>query len=799
MAHGISPIYLAHSENGGGQGVPELLCDHLQRVAELARSFAAPFSCADQAYVTGLLHDVGKYGERFQKYLRGRERRGGNHAAPGAIIAAYVYRGRGLFPALAIDAHHGQLDVLPGRVEDFVSARIKECHASPHKFSTTELGPLKALMETDGLRLPASVTGLAKSGKMVADMLDARMLFSALVDADYLATEGHFAGDRTTPYRPVSKFPPLDMDRAIQALEAHLDAVRHRDGNATSRLRDLRESLLADCLAAADSPTGLFTLSAPTGSGKTLTMLAFALHHARRHHLRRIVVVLPYLNIIDQTAQEYRTIFSEERGFPRGTVLEHHSLAELGRDDPQRESQPDGDPVAGEEPRSLCRELAPNWDAPIIITTTVQFFESLFAAHPSRCRKLHRLAKSVILFDEVQTLPTKLAVATLAALSRLAQPDGPYGSSIVFATATQPAFSTLSRRVAAHSEHGWQPREIVRQPRDLFAKAADRVETVWRHEMPLTLADLAEELKQHDQVLCIVNVRRHAAELARLLSEGGDSHVLHLSTNLCPAHRLQVLAEVKRRLDHKVPIRLIATQCVEAGVDFDFPLVYRARAPLEALVQAAGRCNRNGKLASGQVVVFRVADERPDYPPEYKYPVDVTLTLLKQLQIAPNARESRILSNPDTMGMYFTALYKILGRDELDSQLSDEDELWGAINAGRFDDVQRHYRLIPQVTISLLTPYNPAERDNLLRELESPPRDKPGWIRDWIRRASRYAVSTFRPKPTSSLWNHLEPITFHPGKQGDLEEGTWFLVLPGWEYDKLLGLTTPPDANDWLA
>ncbi|NMC19281.1 MAG: CRISPR-associated helicase Cas3' [Thermogutta sp.] len=799
-----SPKYLAHSANDGGRGDPEPLQEHLNRVVALAQRFAEAFSCGEQARVTALLHDAGKYGDAFQRYIRGQTRRGGNHAAPGAVIAARLYGKAGLFPAVAIDGHHGGMAYLPPSAKDYCNDVLASFRKTPAKFTTTNLAEVKARLDQDGLSLPPALGGLARSGKPVADMLDARMLFSALVDADHTATEGHFAGDAQTPYRPRPEAPPLDLAQALQAFQAHLESVRSRPGNADSPMRELRETLLDDCIAAAAMPTGLFTLSAPTGSGKTLAMLAFALHHARHHGLRRIVVVLPFLNIIDQTVREYREVFSETRGFDPGVIQEHHSLAEYGRGGAGQESDRDADRRQddAEEPESTSRSLAPNWDAPIIVTTTVQFFESLFSARPSRCRKLHRLAKSVILFDEVQTLPPNLAVATLAALSRLAQPDGPYGSSVLFATATQPAFETLRDRVAQYTHRGWEPREIVRDPKRLFSAAAGRVRTVWRHETPIPLEDLARELRGHERVMCIVNLRRHAADLARLLQDqekdGREGSVLHLSTNMCPEHRLNVLRKVNERLAKGVPIRLVATQCVEAGVDLDFPVVYRAVAPLEALVQAAGRCNRHGGGDPGRVVIFRVADERSEYPPGYKYPVDVTQTLLKQLDITQDAQDGGILYDPGTMSIYFASLYKTIGRDESRNYPRDERELWQAIDAGRFDDVERHYRLIPDVTINVLTPYNPEEADKLTAELENPPDRKGAWIRDWIRRASRYAVSMFRPPRGSPLVNHLQPIAFFPGKSAEVEESTWFSALPGLPYDDLLGLVVPDDASSWL-
>ena len=558
--------YFGHSPNADGAGVPEPLADHLHRVAELVQQFAAVFGAEQQAHAAALLHDLGKYADRFQRRLLDSGVRAGDHWTIGSLLLAQ-YGKFGILPACAAAAHHTGLGLLPFNVERYRESLTRILTTRPGDFTEIKGGLLVQRFRGDGFTLPASISaGLVLRGQFAADMLDARMLFSALVDADYLATEGHFNGSAAQPFCPRHPGPDLDLDSAITALDHFLESVRqtHRDAPMAAA----REMLHAVCLAMADRPQGLFTLSSPTGSGKTLAMLAFALRHARRHGLRRIILVMPFLNIIDQTATTYRKVFSTENGFGEHTVLENHSLA--ARRQPSEEGESD-------QACSTARLLAENWDAPIILTTTVQFFESLMADRPAQCRKLHRLAESVILFDEAQTLPPKLAVATLSTLARLAETTGPFRSTVVFATATQPALDGLNDRIRnGLFGSGWQPMEIVAETEHLFAQAAGRVHVDWRHRTPIELDDLADELAKHRRVLCIVNLKRHAIQLATMLRDRHIDGLLHLSTNMCPAHRAKALKRLDQRLRSGAPVRLIATQCVEAGVDIDFPVVYRA-------------------------------------------------------------------------------------------------------------------------------------------------------------------------------------------------------------------------------
>ncbi|HOP77644.1 MAG TPA: CRISPR-associated helicase Cas3' [Thermogutta sp.] len=759
--------FWAHSANDGGKGVPERLRDHLERVALRAKEFASSFEAGEQAQLAGILHDLGKYADKFQQYLEGKVQRAGDHWSAGSLLALKLANKYGECPALAVLAHHSGLNELPGSYKQFwndLCSRIRR----GDEVTESHLDKLWQRLCAEGVPVPTVSSGLVLQRQhLVADMLDVRMLLSALVDADYLETAAHFDGDSETPYRVPPAGPVLETDKAIEALEIYLEELRV--SRKEDPLNPLRDRLQGQCRRTAQQPQGLYTLSAPTGLGKTIAMLIFALHHARKHNLRRIILVMPYINIIDQTAQIYRKIFSVENGFPENFVLEHHSL----KDDSSDESN---------EQDSTQRLLAENWDAPIILTTNVQFFESLFANRPSRCRKLHRIARSVVLFDEVQTLPVSLAVVTLAVLSRLADQTGPYHCTCVFATATQPAFTVLHERVKEYAPAGWQPVEIVSNPQELFQATASRVVTTWRHEHVVTMKELAEELAGHSQVLCIVNLKRHAVELFRHLSqylpENERSSVLHLSTALCPQHRRNVLNEVNRRLTDEAPLRLIATQCVEAGVDLDFPVVYRAVAPLEAIAQASGRCNRHGRRHVGNLIVFRPADDRDPYPPGYGHAAEATCYYLRQLARDRPEKLPSLLADPDGIREYFEVFYSMQGLADRSGILYEERELERAIRAGNFEMVATYYRLISQQTIHILVPYEEERFKKLLEEIEQG-RGKPGFIRRWCRQAASFTVDIFPPKKDSPSWYHLNPIEFFHSRQPTQGGTDWYYLLPG--------------------
>jgi len=544
----MNEVLLAHSQSKSGR--IDTVADHLRSVAARAAEYASAFGAADEARLAGMVHDLGKYGSLFQQRLEGRAEHV-DHWSAGAWHAL-TFQAKGLAAALAVQGHHIGLQW----AEKADLAKLNPAKWDPkmheqRRLSETSVDALLQRFDADGLTAVATASSLYDhADKRVSAMLDVRMLFSTLVDADFIETEAHFnAIGNEKLYRAPG--PVLEPVKALELLLSHAGKLA-QGPNVAADVKSLRSDLLRACLQAAPGPQDLFTLTAPTGAGKTLSMLAFALMHAAKHNLRRIVMVIPYLSIIEQTAQVYRGIF--ESSFGSGYVLEHHSLAGTrGKDDSEDVSQ------------DRQRELSENWDAPIVVTTSVQFLESLFANRPSACRKLHRLAQSVVLFDEVQTLPTGLVIPILAALSRLSER---YRATVVFATATQPAFSHLHEKVKQNCECGWQPREIVPAEFKLFDRAR-RTRIEWPDPgTPTPWLELADRLADagNGQALCVVNLKRHALLLFQKLRELGvpDIELFHLSTSMCPAHRQAVLAEVRRLLDVGKPCRLISTQCVEA-------------------------------------------------------------------------------------------------------------------------------------------------------------------------------------------------------------------------------------------
>ncbi|MBZ0096631.1 MAG: CRISPR-associated helicase Cas3' [Sulfuricella sp.] len=756
---GIDTIYFAHSANRAGKWHP--LAEHLSSVARLTHGFSAGSSWADEACLAGLLHDLGKYGDRFQARLHGKDQ-GLDHWSQGASLALKFHA---VAAALAIQGHHiglqcGGSDSLRRLLPDNLSAAVLPGLA----LSEPDVGRLRSRAAKDGLEFTKpSGFALNSWSQAVAAMLDVRLLFSCLVDADFLDTEAHFEGDAQDK-RPRPEGPKLDAIAALAALDAHMAALRAATG-AQAEVRQARETLWSAAIRAGQMETGQFTLTAPTGSGKTLAMLKFALEHAARHGLKRIILAVPFLTVIEQTAHIYRAVF---KAFPDNFVLEHHSLAGLGAEAEQRDTE-----GAGERQRRL---LAENWDAPIVLTTNVQLLESLFSNRSSACRKLHNLMESVILFDEAQSLPSNLAVPTLAALSHL---SAAYSSSVVFATATQPAFDALHEAVAKHAVQGWQPREAVPEHLALFA-ALERVSVSWpKTGEKRTWAQLAAELRDADQVLVVVNLKRHA--LALLNEMAGTEGVFHLSTNLCAEHRRDVLEKVRARLSAGGTCRLISTQCVEAGVDLDFPLVYRALAPLEAIAQAAGRCNREGRMnGMGKVVVFEPNEEeswRRRYPTyAYYQAAEVTRTLLAQ-------RGALDINDPGLFRDYYRRLY------DLNNPVSQNQTLNEAITALDFPEIAKCYSLIDQSAIQVLVPWvgRREEFDSLRSEAE-----REGISAGWMRRAQGLAVSIYRTKDGTPAW--AIAAKFRRGGASD----EWF-ILEGDYYDDTLGMNPPKGEQVFIA
>ena len=744
-------FYAHTAEDEEGRRLPEEhwqpLRDHLRNVACLAREFAAPLGLAAAAELAGWLHDLGKYSERFQKRLCDSRIHGVNHWSVGSAEACSR---RALEAAFAIEGHHTGMPAFLENDEasglESLKERLKKA-VSPQSAAETNgfAEPLPELLRRHAAENPAlSDAAPGGTAQNFATALRTRMLFSCLVDADFLDTEAHFDPARAQ----LRASPQLQADRALAILSAGL-AKRCVDGP----VNQLRRRLLEDCLAAGARRPGLFTLTAPTGSGKTLSGLAFALKHAQIHGHQRVIVVIPYTSIIEQTAAVYRDLF--EREFGPSYVLEHHSGVA------PRERQADAGRDAEEERLRRARLAQDNWNVPLVVTTSVQFFESLFGHQPSQCRKLHNIGRSVVLFDEVQTLPLKLVPSLLSSVNLLVKD---YGVTAVFGTATQPAFAAATPAI----EGGWCPMEISSEPRamaeNLRRTRITRRPDVQRAAWP----ELAAELAAHSQVLCVVNVRQHARDLFRALrSDSSEARTrngcFHLSASMCPAHRQVRLAEVRRRLLEGEPCRLVSTQLIEAGVDVDFPRVFRALGPLDSIIQTAGRCNREGRASEpGEVTIFRPEDHRMARG-AYEQAAKVTESFLAD---NPNAD----LHLPETYAAYFARLYGTLGpRDKL------ADPAFAASARLHFPAAARACRLVGEDTRAVVVRWGEGER------LVSTFRCQKHLSRDDWRLAHRFTVNFYHSEFLAALGRGeiVQPVS-------DVEFYFW-----NGTYDADLGVTSP--------
>jgi len=752
--------FFAHSEGSDGQW--ETMVQHLTWVADLAARNGRSFGAESECRFAGVLHDLGKYGTRFQARLLGSEKHI-DHWSAGAFEAALAGPS-GFAAALAIQGHHvglqrGDRDSLAALN---ISSLLKS-HPLGCRLSDDDHQAIRDRAVSEGFSWGAPIASCfdweaaKKQLDPVGQMLAVRMIFSALVDADFIATERHFQGLSASGQRRLAV--------ALNAPDAHASLISHiaqlaESSTSAPETKEVRRLLLENCLQAGRGPQGLFTLNAPTGSGKTLAMLAWALEHCRAHpHLSRIIVVLPYLTIMDQTARVYRDGLSSwlPEQLRSSAVLEHHSLASWKSVPFTGDEQ---DPNGGHP-----RFLAENWDAPVVVTSTVQFFESLFANSPSACRKLHRIANSVVLLDEVQTLRPSLILPTLGTLSSLVHR---FHCSVVLATATQPAFSHLSTRVQTLASAGYTAQPIVADPAPLFSRMR-RTCVRWPAKGETTTwEEIAGRMIDARQALCIVNLKRHAQSLFDLLHQRHADGMLHLSTLMCPDHREAVLKEVRTRLVGDLSCLLVATQCVEAGVDLDFPMVLRSFGPLDSIAQAAGRCNRNGNRESGDVWVFYPDDSGRLYPDgTYEQAAMVTAELL--------ARRGGTLDidDPEVFSEYFRSLYDLSRPESLNRDLLE------AIRTLDFLRVAELYRIIDQNSISIVTPWSAEQFAKLTAEVRAV-----GLTRSWIQRARCLTVSAFRPQRDSSDWTHLEPV---PTGRGKISVD-WFLLKDPANYDGSVGL-----------
>jgi len=629
-------LFWAHSDRAGlAESDPRAhwqpLAEHLRNVGRIAGELAAAARPCDSEFqrvarAVGMLHDIGKYAPSFQDLIRGKIRKDpGGHAARGASLA-WLRKWSGP-AAFAIVGHHSGIPNCNDGTGSMVT-RSRDAEEQADKLWNAAL--------TDCPELSDALEGLPLLIKKRGIDLSTRMLFSCLVDADRLDTASRSLSAES-----------LRPEERLASLLKYIDA--RAAGVSEGIVKTVRAQVLRDCLAAGTFPENLLSLTVPTGGGKTLASLALALQRAIEQpgKVRRIIVVIPYLSIIEQNAQ----VFADALG--AGAVLEHHSgnfeRLKVKGDQfiPQPKEIDDSYSAPWKNPATE------NWDAPIVVTTSVRFFESLFSNRPSDLRRLHNVARSVVILDEVQTLPRKFLNPLLSAMKRLAKD---WDTTFVFCTATQPAFE---KPVGSDkSDPRWDQgtvREVIPNAPDHF-QALRRVAVDWQIKEPSSWPRLAAVMLESGQALAIVNVRDHAAQLFQAMKSLAPEEpgLFHLSTRMCAAHRLEKFAQIRERLAAKERCVVASTQLIEAGVDLDFPAVFRALAPLDSIVQAAGRCDREGRLTKeqgkpgGKLVVFRTEDGKTP-PHEYKEATDITRNMAKRAPLS--------IDDPAVMHLYFHKYY----------------------------------------------------------------------------------------------------------------------------------------------
>ncbi len=682
----------AHSRETAGPEAWQPLADHLYSVGDLARSFASVWGAGDVAYLSGLWHDLGKFAPDWQEFLvaagqarsdssenaqegggESAGRRGPDHSTAGAVhaLSRFGEKGPAAFAGLVlrfvIAAHHAGLSDR----QDLTDRLRRPDNVA--RYAAAVASVPAAILEPDILPvLPgflqiraSSVVEKARAWRTLESL--ARMTYSALVDADFLDTETFIASGSGPGSRPASRHvwrPLADYGPALG------DYLRALDRRPRTLINEARSRVLAWCRDAAAGPRGAYSLTVPTGGGKTLSALAFAVRHAEAHRLRRVVVALPFLSILDQTADVYREVFEGAVGSP--CLVEHHSSLEPARD-------------------TLANRLAAeNWDAPLVVTTQVQLFESLFSNRPSACRKLHNLADSVIVLDEVQTLPVELLAPVLEQLQGLCRD---YGVSLLLTTATQPRLH--SRELGPYRFEGIDPQPVEVVPEhelETLFTAFNRTQVEWpQDDQPTAWDQLAPKIVAEPQVLAIVHRRQDARDLWAACEVLAQGEQIHLSALMCAAHRRAVLGRIRESLRTGRRCRVVSTQLVEAGVDVDFPVVFRAMAGLESLAQSAGRCNREGRLpAPGRFVVFVPSTEPPGLLRQHR---DIAQAMLR-------AEPGLDLAKPGTFRRYFDMLYATRDRDARGIQACRQDL--------RFAEVARRFHMMEEASETVFIPYGEA-------------------------------------------------------------------------------------------
>ena len=718
-------MFLAHTKENGEQ---QELKVHLENVAALAKGFADAFGngTGEVAYQMGLAHDLGKYSDKFQARIRGEDSSSVDHSTAGGRA---LYNLGNTIGAYGVMGHHsglmngGSRRLDTGREDKgafFVRYKKRIENYDAYQKEITLVNNIDEL----------EIESMAGVGFSVSILT--RMLYSTLVDADFLDTEVFMADS------PV----PRGGYDSIEVLYQRYSAYVQRFNSPKTPIHQKRNEILANCLEKGEEPRGLYSLTVPTGGGKTISSLGFALKHAKLHGLDRVIYLIPYTSIIEQTAQVIGEIVGPEN------VLEHHSSVYYNSE----ENHINRNYLATE-----------NWDAPIIVTTNVQFFESLFACRSSKCRKLHRIANSVLIFDEIQMIPTSYLLPCIMSIGELVKN---YRATAVLCTATQPALDSFFMPKLKRKEICTDPQALY----EFFKRATITPIGQLKDE------ELVARLQAEEQVLCIVNSRKQAQNLYQMLGEG-----YHLSTLMTPMHRKEVLAQIRKALQEGRPCRVISTSLVEAGVDLDFPTVYRAKNGLDSIIQAAGRCNREGKNPPEESRVY-VFEEQSEYalPSVFRQPT---------AGFDEMCRRHQELDNVATIHDYFHWLY-VIKKNELDQNNVIESFNYGWGDNKRslpFKDVRDRFRLIDQNTYPIFIPIGPEAQD-LDRRINQGERS-----RELLRAIGRYSVNVYE-QHLNTLWTS-GVVEFMDDKIALKAKDGLFVLRNLEAYSDKQGLTLEPETG----
>lgn len=701
-------------------------------MAAIASEFAGRFGLHRCGSLLGLLHDKGKEKIAFQNYIKRNS--GYDPSAPfvGTDRKAHSYVGAMI---LNRPGYYLLSNIVAGHHRGLYNERQLEVELDKPFPEEVEMPPSLPPLD-DTLYDLAKMLGKTNRNHMI------RLLFSCLVDADRLDTE-RFMSPETFEKRSNGD----NLASLLEKLESHLLKFERCPDTEVNRIR---KEVQADCRKAAEWAPGLFSLTVPTGGGKTLSSVLWALLHAVSYGKRRLIVTIPHTSIVSQTAGILKDIFGEKN------VVEHHGNV-------------DYDEARDEDTAAMLATR--NWDAPIVVTTNVQLLESMFSNKPGKCRKLHNIVGSVIIFDEAQALPTGFLQPIVDALQAYV---GCFGCSILFSTASQPSLSGLHN--ANGSRNGFRGfadglvREIIQQERNL-SRRLRRVRLHMDNTRPLDYDEVADRLMKHPRVLCIVNTRQHAMEIFNRLTKDDGALTVHLSRNMCPAHIADRLEEIKEELsDGTRAVRVISTQLIEAGVDIDFPVVYRQLAGLDSILQASGRCNREGRLRSGDSYVFEIAGDKG-----FGY-ISQTCAATRALLDAKADIEDWFA--PETIGRYFRQLYSRI--DEFDAKKIG-DKLHRKFNDIDYEEAASAFKLIENDGVSVAVPY--GDGAHILKQLEAT-FGKDCFDSSLFRRLGSYTVEVSKRMitelvgkgvaraVTESLWA-VDDVAQYDGATGILADSHW--------------------------